>query len=81
MTGIWEKRVGIPSPLLQQRLRLTNIVPSVLIGILLGPIAAKFLDADKWIDSTHQVEVTLGIMRLMIGIQLYITSKRLTNVG
>ena len=27
---------------------LQDVVPAVIIGIILGPIAARFLDAEKW---------------------------------
>ncbi|KAH6658905.1 sodium/hydrogen exchanger family protein [Truncatella angustata] len=56
---------------------LGDALPSVLVGIMLGPIAARVLDADRWIDSDLQALVTLGIMRLMIGIQLVIAGYQL----
>lgn len=47
-------------------------VPAVLIGMLLGPISAKFLDAKRWGSAApdQQDAITLGVMRVMIGIQL-----------
>ncbi|KAK9773978.1 putative Sodium/hydrogen exchanger family protein [Seiridium cardinale] len=56
---------------------LGEALPSVAIGILLGPVAAQFLDANRWIDSDQQSAVTLGVMRLMIGIQLVIAGYQL----
>jgi hypothetical protein len=40
------------------------------MGIVLGPIGSKFLDMDRWVDKSQQAMATLGVMRLMIGIQL-----------
>lgn len=47
-----------------------NTVPAVAMGIVLGPIGSKFLDMDRWVDKSQQAMATLGVMRLMIGIQL-----------
>lgn len=45
-------------------------VPAVATGVVLGPLATKFLDIDRWINKDQQAKATLGVMRLMIGIQL-----------
>lgn len=47
-------------------------VPAVVIGIILGPIAARVLDSQQWVMTTiiRQDDITLGVMRVMIGIQL-----------
>lgn len=49
-----------------------EIVPAFLVGVILGPVAAKFLDPDKWGSATPGQEpaITLGVMRVMIGTQL-----------
>jgi len=47
--GTWEKPVctsSLNSVNLDRS--LTCIVPAVLIGIILGPIASKFLDSERW---------------------------------
>ncbi|KAI1478539.1 Cation/H+ exchanger [Daldinia eschscholtzii] len=58
---------------------LGEALPAVLTGMILGPIAAKFLDAKRWGYSTpgQQDAITLGIMRVMIGIQLVIAGYQL----
>ncbi|KAI0007160.1 Cation/H+ exchanger, partial [Xylariaceae sp. FL0662B] len=47
--------------------------------MLLGPIAANFLDAKRWGSATpdQQDAITLGVMRVMIGIQLVIAGYQL----
>lgn len=47
-----------------------TVVPAVASGVVLGPLATKFLDVDRWINKDQQAKATLGVMRLMIGIQL-----------
>lgn len=75
MYGILEKHVSsVIQPASFRRL-ISNgysLVPAVLIGMLLGPIAAKFLDAKRWGSAAEdqQDAITLGVMRVMIGIQL-----------
>ncbi|KAI1370980.1 Na(+)/H(+) antiporter 1 [Hypoxylon crocopeplum] len=58
---------------------LGEALPAVLIGMLLGPIAAKFLDAKRWGSAApdQQDAITLGVMRVMIGIQLVIAGYQL----
>ncbi|KAI1877793.1 hypothetical protein JX265_003801 [Neoarthrinium moseri] len=55
------------------------LVPAVVVGIVLGPISAKLLDAERWIDVGSPVkdDVTLGVMRVMIAIQLVIAGYQL----
>ena len=47
-------------------------VPAVLVGAVLGPAAARLLDVQRWVDATatRQDDITMGVMRIMIGIQL-----------
>ncbi|KAI1498449.1 Sodium/hydrogen exchanger family-domain-containing protein [Biscogniauxia marginata] len=58
---------------------LGEALPALLIGIILGPIAAKFIDAERWGSATPGQEdaITLGVMRVMIGIQLVIAGYQL----
>lgn len=51
-----------------------NSVPAVIIGVLLGPVAANFLDPERWGSATPGQEptITLSVMRVMIGIQLWV---------
>ncbi|KAI0880931.1 Na(+)/H(+) antiporter 1 [Annulohypoxylon maeteangense] len=58
---------------------LGEALPAVIIGMILGPIAAKFLDAKRWGSAApdQQDAITLGVMRVMIGIQLVIAGYQL----
>ncbi|KAI1406283.1 Na(+)/H(+) antiporter 1 [Hypoxylon fuscum] len=58
---------------------LGEALPAVFIGMLLGPLAAKFLDAKRWGSAAEDQEdaITLGVMRVMIGIQLVIAGYQL----
>lgn len=51
----------------------------MLVGIILGPVAARFLDADRW--GSGQVgqtkDIALGLMRVVIGVQLVIAGYQL----
>ena len=46
----------------------------MLIGVILGPVAAKFLDPERWGSGApgQEPSITLGVMRVMIGIQQYV---------
>ncbi|KAI1763679.1 Na(+)/H(+) antiporter 1 [Hypoxylon sp. FL1150] len=54
-------------------------LPAVLMGMILGPIAARFLDPTQWGSAApnQQDAITLGVMRVMIGIQLVIAGYQL----
>ncbi|KAI1135477.1 Na(+)/H(+) antiporter 1 [Hypoxylon sp. FL0543] len=58
---------------------LGEALPAVLVGMLLGPVSAKFLDAKRWgsAAASQQDAITLGVMRVMIGIQLVIAGYQL----
>ncbi|KAE8159214.1 Na(+)/H(+) antiporter 1 [Aspergillus tamarii] len=58
---------------------LGEALPAVLIGIVLGPVAAKFLDATRWGSAIkdQQEPITLGICRVVIGVQLVIAGYQL----
>ncbi len=46
--------------------------------MILGPIAAKFLDPKRWGSAAadQQDAITLGVMRVMIGIQLCVRPEK-----
>lgn len=54
-------------------------VPAVVVGIILGPVAAKFLDVNRWgaAEDGQQAPVTLGLCRVVIGVQLVIAGFQL----
>ncbi|KAI0474963.1 Sodium/hydrogen exchanger family-domain-containing protein [Xylariaceae sp. FL0804] len=58
---------------------LGEALPAVIVGMLLGPMTAKFLDAKRWGSAApgQQDAITLGVMRVMIGIQMVITGYQL----
>ncbi|KAI3328658.1 Cation/H+ exchanger [Ustulina deusta] len=58
---------------------LGEALPALVIGVILGPIAAKFLDPERWGSAAPGQEptITLGVTRVMIGIQLVITGYQL----
>ncbi len=43
-----------------------TIVPAVVIGIMLGPIAAKFLDADRWGSAAPEQMGAITLVRLFV---------------
>ncbi|KAI1266948.1 Sodium/hydrogen exchanger family-domain-containing protein [Xylariaceae sp. FL1019] len=52
---------------------LGEALPAVILGIALGPISAKLLNPQRWGSASPGQEdaITLGVMRVMIGIQLF----------
>ncbi|PVH78099.1 Na(+)/H(+) antiporter 1 [Cadophora sp. DSE1049] len=58
---------------------LGEALPAVVFGIMLGPIAAKFLDADRWGSAApdQMGVITLGVARVVIGVQLVIAGFQL----
>ncbi|KAJ4399063.1 hypothetical protein N0V85_006121, partial [Neurospora sp. IMI 360204] len=71
---------GIISVKIKSRWFLSEALPAVLIGIILGPISAKFLDSSRWGSwpSPEQTSaITLGLTRIMIGAQLVIAGYQL----
>ncbi|KAI0445180.1 Cation/H+ exchanger [Xylaria telfairii] len=58
---------------------LGEALPAFTIGVILGPLAGKFLDPERWGSATPGQEptITLGVMRVMIGIQLVIAGYQL----
>jgi hypothetical protein len=72
--GILARPVSHPHSAGFDSLAKSHEVPALAIGVILGPIAAKFLDPERWGSSAPGQEptITLGVMRVMIGIQLYV---------
>ncbi|KAK2009288.1 sodium/hydrogen exchanger family protein [Colletotrichum eremochloae] len=58
---------------------LGEALPAVVLGICLGPLAAKFLDSERWGSAVEGQtnDITLGVMRVMIGIQLVMAGYQL----
>ncbi|KAI4649272.1 hypothetical protein J4E93_003588 [Alternaria ventricosa] len=70
---------GFISVKIKQVWYLGEALPAVLIGVILGPIAARFLDAEKWGSAAEgqQEAITLGMCRIVIGVQLVIAGFQL----
>ncbi|KAL4930338.1 putative plasma membrane antiporter [Aspergillus undulatus] len=58
---------------------LGEALPAVLVGIILGPYAARFLEATEWGSAIagQQDAITLGMCRIVIGVQLVIVGFQL----
>ncbi|TDZ33108.1 putative Na(+)/H(+) antiporter [Colletotrichum spinosum] len=70
---------GILSVKIKNVWYLGEALPAVILGICLGPIAARFLDSEKWGSAVEgqTSSITLGVMRVMIGIQLVMAGYQL----
>ncbi|KAL2201946.1 hypothetical protein CC79DRAFT_1345125 [Sarocladium strictum] len=70
---------GIISVKIKAKWYLGEALPAVLIGVLLGPVAAKFIDTERWGSASpgQTGAITLGLMRVMIGVQLVIAGYQL----
>jgi NhaP-type Na+/H+ or K+/H+ antiporter len=51
----------------------------MVVGIILGPVSAKFLDSERWgsAEPGQTAEIALGLMRVVIGVQLVIAGYQL----
>ncbi|KAF2186496.1 hypothetical protein K469DRAFT_686894 [Zopfia rhizophila CBS 207.26] len=70
---------GFTSVKIKQAWYLGEALPAVIVGIILGPIAAKFLSAERWgsAEEGQQEAITLGLCRIVIGVQLVIAGFQL----
>ncbi|KAF4894125.1 putative Na(+)/H(+) antiporter [Colletotrichum viniferum] len=70
---------GVISVKIKNAWYLGEALPAVVLGVCLGPLAAKFLDSERWGSAVpgQTNDITLGIMRVMIGIQLVMAGYQL----
>ncbi|KAK8059298.1 Sodium/hydrogen exchanger family protein [Apiospora saccharicola] len=70
---------GFASVKIKQVWFLGEALPAVILGIVLGPLAARFIDAERWGSAApeQQNAITLGVTRVMIGLQLVIAGFQL----
>ncbi|KAK0750652.1 sodium/hydrogen exchanger family protein [Schizothecium vesticola] len=70
---------GIISIKIKNKWFLGEALPAVFIGVLLGLISAKFIDRYRWGSETNgqTSEITLGMARAVIGVQLVIAGFQL----
>ncbi|RMZ11380.1 hypothetical protein D0862_02971 [Hortaea werneckii] len=70
---------GFISVKIKQVWYLGEALPAVVIGIILGPVAANFLNVARWGTAAddQQAPVTLGLCRVVIGVQLVIAGFQL----
>ncbi|KAI8680928.1 Na-H-Exchanger domain-containing protein [Fusarium keratoplasticum] len=77
--GAFTVLYGIISVKIKQAWYLGEALPAVFFGVLLGPLAAKFIESEKWGSATpgQTNAITLGVARVMIGVQLVIAGYQL----
>ncbi|OSS50094.1 hypothetical protein B5807_04805 [Epicoccum nigrum] len=70
---------GLGSVKIKQVWYLGEALPALVVGIALGPIAARFIDSERWGTAMQgQTEhITLGITRVVIGVQLVMAGYQL----
>ncbi|KAI8686808.1 hypothetical protein LRP88_09436 [Fusarium phalaenopsidis] len=77
--GAFTVLYGIISVKIKQAWYLGEALPAVFFGVVLGPLAAKFIESEKWGSATpgQTNAITLGVARVMIGVQLVIAGYQL----
>ncbi|KAM0279211.1 hypothetical protein ACHAQH_004756 [Verticillium albo-atrum] len=77
--GLFIVLYGVISVKFKNQWYLGEALPAVIVGICLGPIAARFIVSERWgnPEPGQTAEITLGVMRVMIGIQLVIAGYQL----
>lgn len=72
---------GIISVKIKAKWYLGEALPAVFIGVILGPIAAKIIDSERWGSGINgqTSDITLGLTRVMIGVQLVIAGFQLPS--
>ncbi|KKY14265.1 putative sodium hydrogen exchanger family protein [Diplodia seriata] len=70
---------GIISHKIKKSWYLGEALPAMLMGVILGPKAAKFIEPARWISAEPDElnELTLGVCRVAIGVQLVIVGFQL----
>ncbi|CAO2650801.1 Nn.00g090980.m01.CDS01 [Neocucurbitaria sp. VM-36] len=70
---------GIISVKIKQIWYLGEALPALIIGIILGPVAANFIDSERWGSAVKDQtgDITLGLTRVVIGIQLVMAGYQL----
>ncbi|KAL1642575.1 hypothetical protein SLS58_005344 [Diplodia intermedia] len=70
---------GIISRKIKKSWYLGEALPAMLMGVVLGPRAAKFIEPARWISAEPDElnELTLGVCRVAIGVQLVIVGFQL----
>ncbi|KFH45981.1 Na(+)/H(+) antiporter-like protein [Hapsidospora chrysogenum ATCC 11550] len=79
--GTFATLYGIISVKIKQAWYLGEALPAMIVGIALGPIAANFINAADWgaKDEGQVSEITLGVTRVVICLQLVIAGYQLPN--
>ncbi|KAI8722760.1 Na-H-Exchanger domain-containing protein [Fusarium sp. LHS14.1] len=77
--GAFTVLYGIISVKIKQAWYLGEALPAVFFGVVLGPLAARFIESEKWGFATpgQTNAITLGVTRVMIGVQLVIAGYQL----
>ncbi|GME40531.1 Cation/H+ exchanger [Neofusicoccum parvum] len=80
VTGAFLILYGIISSKIKYSFYLGEALPATVIGIILGPTASRFVDSATWgspQEPDTQNEITYGVSRVVIGIQLAIVGFQL----
>ncbi|KAF4591879.1 Sodium/hydrogen exchanger family protein [Ophiocordyceps camponoti-floridani] len=79
LLGTFIVSYGIISVKIKQRWYLGEALPAMMVGIILGPVAMKFLDSERWAsgEKGQTPAIALGVTRVMIGLQLVIAGYQL----
>ncbi|KAB2572100.1 Cation/H+ exchanger [Lasiodiplodia theobromae] len=79
VTGAFLVLYGIISSKIKYSWYLGEALPATIIGIILGPTASKFVDSATWGEANEDTlhEITYGVSRVVIGIQLVIVGFQL----
>ncbi|KAF4445777.1 hypothetical protein F53441_10526 [Fusarium austroafricanum] len=77
--GAFMTLYGVISVKIKQSWYLGEALPAMVMGIILGPVAAKFLDSERWgaAQAGQTEDIALGLMRVVIGVQLVIAGYQL----
>lgn len=71
---------GVISVKIKRVWYLGEALPAVIVGIILGPAAARFIESSKWGSAEGEEQntpIALGVARVMIGVQLVIAGFQL----
>ncbi|KAH6681124.1 Na+/H+ antiporter 2 [Plectosphaerella plurivora] len=77
--GLYIILYGCLSAKIKNKWYLGEALPALIVGIILGPIAGRLILSEEWGSAVagQTSEITLGVMRVMIGIQLAIAGYQL----
>ncbi|KAJ5248613.1 Cation/H+ exchanger [Penicillium chermesinum] len=69
-SGLFILAFGFISLKIKQHWYLGEALPAFVIGVILGPFCANFINIRNWSDQDEEGEIAYGLTRLVIGIQM-----------